>query len=281
MEHIANFAEKLSVLKQDIKHYAQYIKEFNSACKADHKLGDFTGEWHEWKRVSTNRNKFTEKWESIWSPSKLCCHPIERTHHFYKANKCVHSYAYRHLHIAYSLLKGKTMKEIENTVRVDNEPNLELIERIIEHYMGITNFFKELMDFRRKKPRVIKMYVLVREDLDPINRAVQAGHAVAEYMQIHTPSANDDSGNRHLWRNGYMIYLGVKNEQELSVWEAKLCAAQKRFATFVEPDWGEPTKTALACVDFGNIFEELPLMSLASNEESTSDVVMTDETVVK
>jgi len=149
--------------------------------------------------------------------------------------------------------------------------------------MGIPDFFKNLMDFRHQKPKVIKMYVLVREDMDPINRTVQAGHAVAEYLQTHTAVAmHPEEDIETPWRNGYMIYLGVENEIELSKWEAKLQASEKKFATFVEPDWGEPTKTALACVDFGEIFQDLPLLSLEVNEgESSSDVVVTDETVVR
>lgn len=265
MEHIANFAEKLNVLKQDIKNFSQYIKEYRIATKADMK--EFIGD----NFVTTHRKEFRKKWESIWTPERLC----------YK--HWSHSDTYRHLHIAYSLLRGRTMGQIEPKVREGNEPNLKTIERYIEHYMGIPDFFKNLMDFRRQKPRVIKMYVLVREDMEPINRTVQAGHAVAEFLQNHKAVAKQsDESEETLWRNGYMIYLGVSDEIELGKWEAKLQAAGKKFATFVEPDWGEPTKTALACVDFGEIFQELPLMSLeGSLDESDNEVVVTDDTVVR
>lgn len=279
MKHIANFAEKLNVFKQDIKHFTQYIKECRVAQKAD------------WKESLANGGKFTRshftifnmKWASIWSPDSLCCYPVTRTRLYYTSNTGELSYTYRHLHIAYSLLRGQTMKQIEPKVRINNEPDLKLVERIIEHYMGIPDFFKNLMDFRRQKPRVIKMYVLVREDMEPINRTVQAGHAVAEYLQTHKAEAQEnEDADVTPWRNGYMIYLGVENEIELGKWEAKLQAAGKKFATFVEPDWGEPTKTALACVDFGEIFEKLPLMSLeGSLKDSENEVVVTDETVVR
>lgn len=168
-----------------------------------------------------------------------------------------------------------------------NEPNLELVERYIEHYMGITKFFTKLLGFNRKRPTprpsVIKMYVLVREDLEPINRVVQAGHAVAEYLQNHVASARRATDEVDTeWKNGYLIYLGVENEAELNKWEAKLQAVEKKFSTFVEPDWGEPTKTALSCVDFGGIFDGLPLMSLeGTDRESNNETVVTDKTVVR
>ena len=41
---------------------------------------------------------------------------------------------YRHRHIAYSLLKGKTYDQIENNCREGNEPDWSLIEEIKNEY---------------------------------------------------------------------------------------------------------------------------------------------------
>jgi hypothetical protein len=49
----------------------------------------------------------------------------------------------------------------------------------------------------------------VRKDLSKSQQAVQAGHALAEYL-LHGPST--------AWQNGTLIYLGVKNENELKFW---------------------------------------------------------------
>ena len=129
--------------------------------------------------------------------------------------------------------------------------------------------------FKKKKPRppVIKMYVLVRRDLEPIHRAVQGGHAVAEYMKtwFHTTP----------WNNGYMIYLSVANEAELNKWEARLQAAQHRFSTFVEPDWGEPTKTALAFCSTGEIVRGLDLLSMEPNSSVYTKYNMSADGLVK
>lgn len=35
----------------------------------------------------------------------------------------------RHKHIAYSMLKGRPLEEIENYCREDNKPNLDLVEK--------------------------------------------------------------------------------------------------------------------------------------------------------
>ena len=54
-----------------------------------------------------------------------------------------------------------------------------------------------------------KLYVLVRKDLSKSQQAVQAGHAVAEFL-LRGPST--------FWGNGTLVYLGVHNETELKWW---------------------------------------------------------------
>lgn len=41
---------------------------------------------------------------------------------------------YRHLHIAYCLLRGKKYEQVENKVREGNEPNWALISTIMNQY---------------------------------------------------------------------------------------------------------------------------------------------------
>lgn len=284
MERIANFSKNLASFKQEMKHFSSYLKESRVAHKADFK------EYLKTKKYSdSHKTVFKMKWASIWNVDDLEYSfkkdTINRRHWwntcgFHRGSEL--RYVYRHMHIAYSLVRGKTLSQIENKIHEGNQPDMELIERIIEDYMGIKDFFKNMMTFRNEQPRVIKMYVLVREDMIPVNRTVQGGHAVAEYLLNHEPKAKkSDSTFPVKWDNGYMIYLGVKDEDELNKWEAKLQAANKTFSTFVEPDWGEPTKTALACVDFGEIFNDLPLMSLEDNDSKSDDVLVTNHTVVK
>jgi hypothetical protein len=54
-----------------------------------------------------------------------------------------------------------------------------------------------------------KLYILVRRDLSKSQQAVQGGHAVAEYL-LRGPSTD--------WSNGTLVYLSVRDENELKFW---------------------------------------------------------------
>ncbi len=95
-----------------------------------------------------------------------------------------------------------------------------------------------------------KMYVLVRKDLTRSQQAVQAGHALAEYL-VKIPDTQ--------WRNGTLIYLGVKGLRQLENWKLKLKRMEIEFAEFNEPDIGNET-TALAIVSNENLFRNLNLL---------------------
>jgi len=55
----------------------------------------------------------------------------------------------------------------------------------------------------------MKLFVIVRKDLSHSQRAVQAGHAIAQFMV-------DNPGNA--WRNQTLVLLGVKDERALTKW---------------------------------------------------------------
>lgn len=82
------------------------------------------------------------------------------------------------------------------------------------------------------------LFILIRNDLKSESyKAVQAGHAVAQFMMDH-PSSD--------WKNSYLIYVTVDNEQELRRWEFKLRLKGLATTSFFEPDLGDQM-TALAC----------------------------------
>ena len=96
----------------------------------------------------------------------------------------------------------------------------------------------------------MKMYVLVRNDLSNSQKAVQAGHAVAQYL-LTKPDTQ--------WDNGTLIYLGVRDETELNLWTARLTKSGVFNVGFREPDIGDQL-TAVALVERDNYFPELRLL---------------------
>jgi 2-polyprenyl-3-methyl-5-hydroxy-6-metoxy-1,4-benzoquinol methylase len=95
-----------------------------------------------------------------------------------------------------------------------------------------------------------KLYVLVRKDLNKSQQAVQAGHAVAEYL-LRGPST--------FWGNGTLVYLAVRNEEELKAWTDKISAAGYEVTPFFEPDRGNEM-TAFATECDNNVVRHLKLL---------------------
>lgn len=90
---------------------------------------------------------------------------------------------------------------------------------------------------------------MIRQDLDKSYQAVQAGHAVAQFIL-------DFPGE---WKNEYLIYVGVKDVDDLYKWANIISEKDKKYSMFLEPDIGnEPT--ALAVHDNGKMFKKLRLI---------------------
>lgn len=96
----------------------------------------------------------------------------------------------------------------------------------------------------------MKLYVLVRRDLTTSQRAVQAGHVVAQYL-LDCPNTS--------WSNGTLIYLGIKNEHQLNTWEYKLKDLNINYSKFNEPDINNQI-TAIATLGNDKLFKNLRLL---------------------
>lgn len=81
-----------------------------------------------------------------------------------------------------------------------------------------------------------KLFVLIRKDLSQSQQAVQAGHVVAEYLlHSQTPS----------WKNEILVYLGVKNLNQLEKYKYLFSREGINYIEFREPDLNnEPTAIA-------------------------------------
>lgn len=96
----------------------------------------------------------------------------------------------------------------------------------------------------------MKLYVIVRKDLSAPQRAVQAGHAVAEFL-LRGPSTE--------WKNGTLVYLGVDNLFQLEKLKYQLKVNDVSFVEFKEPDIGNET-TAIATDTKIKYFKKLNLL---------------------
>ena len=96
----------------------------------------------------------------------------------------------------------------------------------------------------------MKLYVIVRKDLSVSQRAVQAGHAVAEFL-LRGPFSR--------WKNGTLIYLGVKGLKQLENLKYKLDFHGIPYTEFREPDIGNEV-TAIATDQNFEMFNKLNLL---------------------
>lgn len=91
----------------------------------------------------------------------------------------------------------------------------------------------------------MKLWIIVRKDLSTSQQAVQAGHALAEYL-LH--------GHFSRWNNGTLIYLGVKGLAQIENLKRKFEVEDIPYIEFREPDLRNET-TAIA-TDMNNHFIE-------------------------
>lgn len=96
----------------------------------------------------------------------------------------------------------------------------------------------------------MKLYLIVRKDLSHSQRAVQAGHALAEYL-LHSPNFR--------WKNETLIYLGVKGLNQLENLKRKLELHGINYVEFREPDLNNEA-TAIASDEDCKIFRKMNLL---------------------
>jgi len=81
-----------------------------------------------------------------------------------------------------------------------------------------------------------RLYVVVREDLNDSYKAVQACHAVGEFMKIHPG----------VWSNEVLVVLKTNNELMLRYWFEQAVDKTPLIAPFFEPDLPNCPMTAFA-----------------------------------
>jgi len=96
----------------------------------------------------------------------------------------------------------------------------------------------------------MKLYVIVRKDLSTSQRAVQAGHVVAQFC-LYCPFSR--------WNNGTLIHLGIKNLRQLEKLMNQLSNNNINYTEFREPDMNNEV-TAIATDQHFEEFERMRLL---------------------
>lgn len=135
---------------------------------------------------------------------------------------------YRHKHIAYCLFRGKTLEQIEP--KSYEAPEMEVIKFHLENLQW--------------DPTTQKLYVIARQDLSKSQQAVQAGHALAEYLKKNPETR---------WENGTLVYLKAQKE------ELEKLLLDTQATPFYEEDLGNEL-TAIATLGAREATRHLPLI---------------------
>jgi hypothetical protein len=98
-----------------------------------------------------------------------------------------------------------------------------------------------------KPPR---LYIIVRSNISRSQQAIQAGHAVAKFVQ-HFPT---------LWPNRALLYLRVASEEELNNLYEELKLITKNIVLYQDPNWNSNTSIGV----FGDeaVIEKVKNLSL-------------------
>jgi hypothetical protein len=176
-------------MKTQIKKMKQQIKEIASQIKSQKPLR---------KKKHPHHDKFIGEWSLFLLSRKV-----------------------RHLHVAYCLIRGRTLEQVDSGVGLD---------------MEYVNWLIKAADKDSKE----KLYVVVNDKLSMSQQAVQSAHAVAEFLK-QNPNT--------LWDNGYLVLLkDAPNRDGNMVCYGTPRNYQHEYAEFKEPDLGN---TITAYASFG------------------------------
>ena len=161
------------------------------------------------------------------------------------------SYTYRHKHIVYCLLRGRTREQIENKVNDHNKPDEDYIQELLDGYKNHVAILTGTLPRQEPITTLKRLYVVVDETLPYRYAAAQAGHAIAEFMLKNpTPMLGKSP-----WANEVLILCKAPYST------IKRYAEQQKWTGFSEPDLGNRLTAVAAVQDVTSwLVKHLPLL---------------------
>lgn len=108
-----------------------------------------------------------------------------------------------------------------------------------------------------------KLYVLVRGDLSRSQQAVQACHAVAEFMisENEICCSCGQCSPELRWNNQTIVLIKTRDREDLVRWYDEISKFTACYTGFREPDIGhELTAVAAWGENMSNLLKDLPLL---------------------
>lgn len=99
----------------------------------------------------------------------------------------------------------------------------------------------------------MKLYILVDKELSHAQRAVQGGHAIAEFLRKYPKSE---------WNYGSLVFLSMKDRYELSDYLLELVYEENADVAFFEEPFWDHQLTAVAVLGTPQIQEKLKHLQL-------------------
>jgi len=162
-------------------------------------------------------------------------------------------FKFRHKHIAYCLLRGRTREQIEAKVCDHNKPDEDYIQELVEGYKNHIAILTGTLPRQEPITNLRRLYVIVDETLPYRYAAAQAGHAIAEYMLRNpTPMLGKAS-----WANEVLILCKAPYSTIKSYAEQRA----KDWVGFSEPDLGNRLTAVAGVQDVTSwLVKHLPLL---------------------
>jgi len=168
--------------------------------------------------------------------------------------------------LAYGFLRGKDYKQIERYCDPDNRPDAEAIASLIDSYPStradVVKWLNGAHSPRYRENSTVplqKLFVVVRANLEEGQKAVQACHALREFVAEHNVT------EAHWYHNSNtLVLLEVEDEDKLHKLSQECWRKEVFHSQFREPDLGHSLTAITIAPEGKELCQKLPLAMSAA-----------------